>query len=243
MNNGPGYQQGTRPPEREKPMTQTRTEIRGMTQNLILALELDIWPSPAIRIVFGIETQDHLGALQFALLQDGVSAERLDAALGNGAELQKLISGRNPYRFVTFVPVWDGMPTPEEMLQEQDGSDDPARADAIVERDGPRRSVERYDRQGLVLVVEHSLFSLGNIVATPGALGRLRPSDIQSALSRHAQCEWGEMDEEDRRTNDRSLMTGGGVMSVHVGGTDRERFYVITDPGHAVTTVLLPGEY
>ena len=51
------------------------------------------------------------------------------------------------------------------------------------------------------------------------------------------------MDEEDRRTNNRSLMTGGGVTSVHVGGENHERFYVITDPGHAVTTVLLPSEY
>lgn len=224
-------------------MTETRTEIRNMTQNLILALELDIWPSPTIRIVFGIDTQDHLGALQFAFLQDGVSAERLDAALGNGAELQKLISARNPYRFVTFVPVWDGLPTPEEMLEEPDGRDDPARAGAPAVQDGPGRDRERYRRQALVLVVEHSLFSLGDIVVMPGALGRLRPSDIQSALSRHAQREWGEMGEEDRRTNDRALMTGGGVTSVHSGGENRERFYVITDPGHAVTTVLLPSEY
>lgn len=224
-------------------MTETRTEIRNMTQNLILALELDIWPSPAIRIVFGIDTQDHLGALQFAFLQDGVSAERLDAALGNGAELQKLISARNPYRFVTFVPVWDGLPAPEEMLEEPDGRDDPARADAPAVQDGTGWDRERYRRQALVLVVEHALFTLGDIVATPGALGRLRPSDIVSALSRHAQCEWGEMGEEDRRTNDRALMTGGGVMSVHSGGENRERFYVITDPGHAVTTILLPCEY
>ena len=88
-------------------MTETRQEVREMTQNLILALELDIWPSPATCVDFGIKTDCHLGALQFAVREDGISAERLDAALGSGPEIQKLISDRNPYRFVTFETDWD----------------------------------------------------------------------------------------------------------------------------------------
>lgn len=94
-----------------------------------------------------------------------------------------------------------------------------------------------------VLVLEQPTFPLGFVAVTAGALERLSPGDIESALNRHARCEWGEMEEEDRRTNDRAVRTGGGVLSVHRGGQDRERFYVITDPGHAVTTVLLPSEY
>jgi hypothetical protein len=78
-----------------------------MTQNLILALELDIWPSPATCVDFGIKTDLNLGALQFAVRKDGVSEEQLDAALGSGPEIQKLISDRNPYRFVTFETDWD----------------------------------------------------------------------------------------------------------------------------------------
>jgi hypothetical protein len=78
-----------------------------MTQNLILALELDIWPSPAACVDFGIKTDLHLGALQFAVRVDGVSEEQLDAALGSGPDIQKLISDRNPYRFVTFETDWD----------------------------------------------------------------------------------------------------------------------------------------
>jgi hypothetical protein len=94
-----------------------------------------------------------------------------------------------------------------------------------------------------VLLLEQPTFPLGFVAVTAGALERLNPGDIESALSRHARCEWGEMDEEDRRHNDRSVQTGGRVLSVHLGRENRERFYVITDPGHTVTTVLLPSEY
>ena len=88
-------------------MTETSQVVREMTKNLVLALELDMWPSPAACVDFGIKTDLHLGALQFAVRQDGVSAERLDAALGSGPEIQKLISDQNPYRFVTFETPWD----------------------------------------------------------------------------------------------------------------------------------------
>lgn len=78
-----------------------------MTRNLIIALNLDMWPSHATCVDFGIKTDCHLGALQFAVREDGVSAEQLDAALGSGPDIQKLISDRNPYRFVTFETDWD----------------------------------------------------------------------------------------------------------------------------------------
>jgi hypothetical protein len=55
---------------------------------------------------FAIKTDLHLRALQFAVREDGVSAEQLDAALGRGPEIQKLISERNPYRLVTFETDW-----------------------------------------------------------------------------------------------------------------------------------------
>jgi hypothetical protein len=95
----------------------------------------------------------------------------------------------------------------------------------------------------LVLVLEQPAFPLGFVAVTAGAQERLSPGDIESALNRHARADWGDMGEEDRRHNDQALRTGGGVLSVHRGGENRERFYVITDPGHTVTTVLLPCEY
>jgi hypothetical protein len=81
-----------------------------MTLNLVDALERDDWPAPAACIDFGIETRDHLRALQYAVGSDGVRTDELDAALGKGTEIQRLISPGNPYRFVTFRTLWDELP-------------------------------------------------------------------------------------------------------------------------------------
>jgi hypothetical protein len=104
-------------------------------------------------------------------------------------------------------------------------------------------TMEQHNTQPLLLVVEQWAFPLGFVAVTRGAMEKLRPSEIESALNRHARGDWGELCEQDRQTNERSLKTNGGVMSVHLAGENRERFYVITDPGHTVTTVLLPEEY
>jgi hypothetical protein len=92
-----------------------KDEIRSLTRDLIEALLRDEWPSNAACVDFGILSPAHLGALQYAVIQDGVTAEKLDAALGKGAELQKLIGPGNRYRYVTFCTDWDDMPgEPEE---------------------------------------------------------------------------------------------------------------------------------
>ncbi|MFO0890973.1 MAG: hypothetical protein U0790_17750 [Isosphaeraceae bacterium] len=83
--------------------------IRKLTEDLIEALRADEWPSKAACADFGITTADHLGALQFAVISDGVTAEELDRALGKGTEIQKLIGPKNPYRRVTFVTEWDDL--------------------------------------------------------------------------------------------------------------------------------------
>ena len=90
-------------------------QIRSVTRDLIEALRRDEWPSEAACLDFGIRSDLHLGALQYAVINDGVTAEQLDAALGKGPELQKLIGPKNPYRNVTFTTDWDDMPEePEE---------------------------------------------------------------------------------------------------------------------------------
>lgn len=84
-------------------------EVRQMAQDLYLALVLDVWPSPGTCMDFGIMSQAHLGALRYAVLEDDVTEQQLDAALGKGAEIQKLISPRNPYRNVVFRTPYDEM--------------------------------------------------------------------------------------------------------------------------------------
>ena len=77
------------------------------------------WPSPATCLDFGIRSDAHLGALQYAVVADGVTAEQLDEAMGRGDKLQTLISPRNPYRYVTFRTDWDELH--REMGEEPEG--------------------------------------------------------------------------------------------------------------------------
>jgi len=88
-----------------------------------------------------------------------------------------------------------------------------------------------------------ALFSLGRLVATPGALTALaaageNPVDL---LARHQSGDWGDVGPEDRRANERDLHEGGRLLSAyHVGGS---RLWIITEADRSATTILLPAEY
>ena len=70
-------------------------------------------------------------------------------------------------------------------------------------------------------------FPLGALVATPNALASLTEADIQVALQRHADADWGELCPEDTRANDRALEQGGRLLSAY-HGRNGTRFWVIT---------------
>jgi hypothetical protein len=92
-------------------------------------------------------------------------------------------------------------------------------------------------------------FSLGRIVATPGALQALQAAG-QSAdgfLSRHVVCDWGELDEEDCQANNAALIDGSRIPSANKTRKG-ERIWVITEAVNEVglrycTTLLLSSEY
>lgn len=87
-----------------------------------------------------------------------------------------------------------------------------------------------------------SKFDLGQVVATPNAVDSLVPDDVRMAIERHAEGDWGELDEHDRLENERSLIAGFRLLSVY---RDRRgiKFYVITEADRSATTVLLPEDY
>jgi hypothetical protein len=86
------------------------------------------------------------------------------------------------------------------------------------------------------------LFPLGQVVLTPNAAAKLRPSDVVNALCRHAQGDWGDVDEEDRIFNDIALEEDAPLHSAyHV--TTGDDVLVITAPDRSVTTVLLFEDY
>lgn len=92
-------------------------------------------------------------------------------------------------------------------------------------------------------------FELGQVVATPGALQALAESG-ESALDlirRHADGDWGDVDNHDKQMNDESLVLGGRLLSAYKLRSG-ERLYVITEAEamagvREVTTILKPSEY
>jgi hypothetical protein len=87
-----------------------------------------------------------------------------------------------------------------------------------------------------------TLFRLGRVMITPGALANVPPEESQECLLRHASGDWGDLEEFDWKQNDDALERGGRLFSRY-----RTRqgtwFYIITDCVRAFTTILLPEEY
>lgn len=94
-----------------------------------------------------------------------------------------------------------------------------------------------------------ALFSLGRLLATPGALKALEASGEVACefVARHARGDWGDLGIEDARSNDRAVEEGSRVFSAYTTRLG-ERLWVITEGAdesgrRAATTVLLPDEY
>ncbi len=91
------------------------------------------------------------------------------------------------------------------------------------------------------------LLPLGRVVATPGALEMLVAAGEEPGqlLGRHRSGDWGELDEQDRRENERSLVHGWRILSSYpVGDSSKDkRVWIITEADRSATTILLPEEY
>ena len=92
-------------------------------------------------------------------------------------------------------------------------------------------------------------FSLGRLVATPGAIEAMQESGQTPDffLGQHASGNWGIVDEEDWRLNDEALKDGSRILSAYLT-LKGKRLWIITeaadDNGHrAATALLLPEEY
>lgn len=56
--------------------------------------------------------------------------------------------------------------------------------------------------------MSNAKFSLGQVVITRNALDVLHPEDVKTCLALHANGEWGDLGESDRRTNEIGLAQG-----------------------------------
>ena len=93
-------------------------------------------------------------------------------------------------------------------------------------------------------------FSLGQIVATRGALAAVPPGRMTEALSRHRRGDWGCVCQDDAAENDRALAEGWRILSAYpidpskpAKGYGANVFWIITEADRSVTTFLLPDEY
>lgn len=87
------------------------------------------------------------------------------------------------------------------------------------------------------------LFSLGQVVATPGALDALDRAAVNATdlLRRHQHGDWGNVPPEDAEENVRSVAHGWRILSSYPVGADR--IWIITEADRSSTTLLLPEEY
>lgn len=84
-------------------------------------------------------------------------------------------------------------------------------------------------------------FRLGRVSITPAAARTLLAEDVFAGLSRHVRGEWGLLTPRDCLRNVAALADQGRVVSVY-RARNGCRFYVVTEPGWRVTTVLLALE-
>jgi len=87
-------------------------------------------------------------------------------------------------------------------------------------------------------------FALGQGVATPGALDALQSTGQtpMELLQRHVVLDPGELDEEDRLTNEQAVANGERILSSYLLNNGK-KVWVITEADRSSTCLLLPDEY
>ncbi len=87
-------------------------------------------------------------------------------------------------------------------------------------------------------------FSLGQVVATPGALSVLAETGCtaESFLQRHSCGDWGDLDPEDWQANDIALAHDDGRLfsSYQIGN---QKIWCITESDRSSTCLLVSSEY
>jgi len=86
------------------------------------------------------------------------------------------------------------------------------------------------------------MFSLGQVVATPGALNALEQESPILFLERHAKGDWGDVCEEDKKTNDWAVTNQSRLMSSYETAKG-VKIWIITEADRSSTCILLPSEY
>lgn len=92
--------------------------------------------------------------------------------------------------------------------------------------------------------IQKSLFPLGQLVATPGAIDALAATGQTPAefLHRHQCGDYGVVNAEDKKANEDAVRCGERVFSAYLL-TDGTKVWLITEADRSSTCLLLPDEY
>jgi hypothetical protein len=102
------------------------------------------------------------------------------------------------------------------------------------------------------LFVINAVFNTGQIVATRGVydLACQNPDFakfVQKSLNRHVKCDWGDVDGEDKQSNDQALKQETRLFSAyndnHFPKNGVATIWIITEADRSTTTILFPDEY
>jgi hypothetical protein len=89
-------------------------------------------------------------------------------------------------------------------------------------------------------------FPLGRVVWTRGvndlvAVDSSFAKFVMDSLKRHANCDWGDLSDEDKRENDFSLDKELRLLSAYKLGIFH--IWILTEADRSATTILFPEEY
>lgn len=85
-------------------------------------------------------------------------------------------------------------------------------------------------------------FSCGMLNLTMGVFEKLGEESAYPFLARHLSGDWGDMDEEDKATNDWAVDNGSRILSSY-NVREGLKVWIITEADRSATTILLPEEY
>ena len=91
-------------------------------------------------------------------------------------------------------------------------------------------------------IIGESRFDLGQIFVTPGVTELIDKGLLLDLyLDRHWRGDWGNIDSEDKQTNEDAILHGDRILSSF--DTNVGRVWIITEADRSNTTALTPDEY
>lgn len=85
-------------------------------------------------------------------------------------------------------------------------------------------------------------FNPGRLMITRNARDTLPRVEVNAAINRHLQGDWGDVCRFDWQRNEQALRDGDRLLSVYQTQAG-EKFWIITESDRSATTVLLPSDY